>query len=531
MEFIGFAYIIFFVTTICSGYLQLLCDISLIYPIGLFVGICVTLAYLYVMNATKNIYMISGIGLIIIFFVATMTYDFSFDGQWYHMDAIKLLSNGWNFYYESEQVLNDSIWITCYAKATWIWGALLYCVTGNLQTAKSYHLLLMVANLFLIYPLIKNKYKYLIAILLVVNPVALGMIFSTYLDDVVYELGLSLILVYCYLRRNYTNSNILWLTMCMITCVLINIKFTALAYAGIIWFGVVVDCFNREKILLRNSIINGIVAIAVGIFLFGYNPYITNFVNYGHPFFPIQGENNLYKNVMAGTGAQGTFATQNRFEKLAQVTFSKCSNDVIKSPQDIEYKLPGFIYKDEARGLISVSARRSGFGIWFSLALVISFFALGYLLYKKNFQGIWVWTFLLIAISVAINPECWVARYVPQMAIIPVIVTIMLLQMEDIRANVMGKILAIVLVVNLCFLLLGSVAIQIRDEYRNYSLIKILQHVEMVDVYTDGFFNSTLETFFEKNNITYRIIDSKPTATAIKLPGAAHEHIAVDYVH
>ena len=117
------------------------------------------------------------------------------------------------------------------------------------------------------------------------------------------------------------------------------------------------------------------------------------------------------------------------------------------------------------------------------------------------------------------------------MAIIPVIVTIMLLQMEDIRANVMGKILAIVLVVNLCFLLLGSVAIQIRDEYRNYSLIKILQHVEMVDVYTDGFFNSTLETFFEKNNITYRIIDSKPTATAIKLPGAAHEHIAVDYVH
>lgn len=39
------------------------------------------------------------------FFVAIMTYDFSFDGQWYHMDAIKLMSNGWNFYYESEQVL------------------------------------------------------------------------------------------------------------------------------------------------------------------------------------------------------------------------------------------------------------------------------------------------------------------------------------------------------------------------------------------------------------------------------------------
>ena len=34
--------------------------------------------------------------LLFSFFTASYFYDFSFDGQWYHQDAIILLKNGWN---------------------------------------------------------------------------------------------------------------------------------------------------------------------------------------------------------------------------------------------------------------------------------------------------------------------------------------------------------------------------------------------------------------------------------------------------
>ena len=92
----------------------------------------------------------------ILFAISGHFFDFSFDGQWYHQDAIILLKNGWNPFYD--QPILDEIasgknanYINCYPKAPWTISACVYATTGAIEYAKFYQLVLLFASFFSIH--------------------------------------------------------------------------------------------------------------------------------------------------------------------------------------------------------------------------------------------------------------------------------------------------------------------------------------------------------------------------------------------
>ena len=529
---LGLACILFFTMSILFGYMQLLLGISLNKPIGLYLAIFVVFMFLYIEKQSGRMYGIFLCLVVMVFALATYMHDFSYDGQWYHMQAIKALAEGWNFYYEPN--FDKSIWIMCYAKATWVFGALLYAVTGSLLTAKGYHFLMLISNSALAYSILSSlniKYKKIFTFLIVANPVTLSMMFSTYLDDLVYELGISLFFVY-YIYRHQNkfkiNKTFLWICMLAITCTLVNIKFTAVAYAATIWFCIVCDYGYNKRLL---NFVKKVFAIAViSVLLIGFNPYVTNYIAHGHPFYPLQGEGNLYSVVMNGTGGSGTFAEQNRFLKLGEVTFSKCADLVINDVTDIEYKIPGMIYKSELVGLTSVSARRGGFGVWFSLALIMSLIVLMALLYKNEVKGKWMWIFIGILFSIAINPECWVARYVPQLALLPVIVAMLSVNSSSYNVQKAGKILVFILLINCSVSALVSSAGYVRMEFMNYTEIQKYKNTT-IEVYSDGTFDSAFETRLDYSNIKYTRVNRLDESFDLTLPVFSNEKFAIKIIN
>ncbi len=178
-------------------------------------------------------------------------YSIDWDGNAYHKMAIGCLKNGWNPIYESAQsfvngYFNDSkidscaIWIDHYGKASWIFAANIYALTGKIECGKVYQLLAMeslfcMAAPYMIRKGIKKWTAVMVSILLVVNPVSFVQIFSYYVDGFLFSYLFILILGLTRLldAENREQRKITWLVIVCSMSVLANIKFTGLLYGGI----------------------------------------------------------------------------------------------------------------------------------------------------------------------------------------------------------------------------------------------------------------------------------------------------------
>ena len=77
-------------------------------------------------------------------FVCYSVFDWSYDGMYYHKQAIITLADGWNPLRMSSEDFNWlngtmdlSLWLDNYPKGIWICSAAVYALTGFLETAKS----------------------------------------------------------------------------------------------------------------------------------------------------------------------------------------------------------------------------------------------------------------------------------------------------------------------------------------------------------------------------------------------------------
>ncbi len=68
-------------------------------------------------------------------------YDISFDGQWYHQEAVYQMARGWNPFkgdYPDNTIRNGSFWFNHYAKGIEIFQAGIYMLTGKNRIRQSY---------------------------------------------------------------------------------------------------------------------------------------------------------------------------------------------------------------------------------------------------------------------------------------------------------------------------------------------------------------------------------------------------------
>ncbi|MCP3776528.1 hypothetical protein NLX71_25110 [Paenibacillus sp. MZ04-78.2] len=382
--------------------------------------------------------------------------DTSFDGQGYHQLASASIRNGWNPLYEP--AFASSVWVEHYPKAAWFVAAAFYTYTGIIDTGKSINLIVLFASFFASFAYLhwfliareeqsgitmtpmRRFYRWALAVLLAAcaafNPVTMVQLFSHYNDGLIGSLLFVLIssLAYAAVRAD---RRVIGAAMLSIVF-LLNIKFTAVAYAALIClFFIVYVAFtqkgrtemrrpkavqlwqelwrkgSRAKRAILTLGATGICAIV----LIGFNPYVYNTINKGHPLYPLAGKEKI--DIMT-ENSPADFVDKNRFEK-----FLRSYTAMTENPLTPEESRPTQFWPIDTKAFfrIEYDTRTAAFGpltLWLVTgSLLVWLVTLAADRRLGAAGGIAVFALLL---TVFINPEAWWARYVPQLWLVPLLI-------------------------------------------------------------------------------------------------------------
>lgn len=405
----------------------------------------------------KILLYLGSIGVIVFIFLFSIYIgnkynDTTYDGNTYHKQAIGALKEGWNPVYNDlgdfekdnnlifKNTERTSVWGNHYPKATWIYSANTYTITGNIESGKSIGWVL-VFGVFMImagYLLsIKKNWPFAIfvALLTGANALFVSQCFSFYVDMI---LGLYLYLlifattIFCFEKdgiKKWIKYYIYISSMIMI----INIKFTGLAYAGIyclafylFYLIATIKRKNSFKPIIRFTIIS-FITLLFAIFVVGLSSYCKNFVEKGNPLWPLFGKGTI--DIMI-KNQPDYFKDKSAIDKFIIANFSKTANISQASKEKAEWKIPFTISKSEKYSLSNVDNRIGGYGVWFGGILIISIILILISLPKlcrKNKQVVWPLLIPILAtfiLTFTLN-EVWWARYFPQLYLFPIIAVLM----------------------------------------------------------------------------------------------------------
>lgn len=366
--------------------------------------------------------------------LAALFHDFSDDGQAYHQEAVLALAEGWNPFRVHEYHGDYPLWVSHYAKAPWIFGASMMALTGNIESGKAINFLLMACTVLVSYEVLRKEAAsrragLALAVLLVFNPISASQFWSYCVDA---QLGCVVFLAaFLALRLLDKPSNAARIALAASIVFGMNIKFSAIPFLIVITSIMGLHAWmtgNRSgcATLAKSTFAGCLLALFVG-----FQPYITNTLDRGHPFFPLAGSQKV--DIISGF-VTAEFYTKNRFEKLALSLASESHNIFGRNMEDpseqIRIKPPFLIRPGEIKTFYKITDTRiAGFGPLMSGALLMSL-ACCLALVRRTDRPVHRHSARLLmlgfalAVSIVIFPESWWARYVPQMwllALLPLV--------------------------------------------------------------------------------------------------------------
>lgn len=452
-------------------------------------------------------------------FIARNTYDLSWDGNSYHKTAIGELKNGWNPLYERIEDFNSSednslqladthdIWTNHYAKGQWIFAATIYDLTNNIESGKCINFLAIIAVLLIAFSYFISKISLLLSVIisfiLALNPITIMQMFTYYNDLLVY----SFIIIMLILMQNILDNKdkqINYIALFLTLCILINIKFTGLAYAGIMMLiYYIFILIKREYRInhLKEMTILGVTTVLIGIVLIGSSTYVKNTFTNGNPLYPLFGENKV--DIMT-TNQPQVFLEMNRIEKFIYANFSESINLTAFQNQNPVLKIP-FTYKhDELLQLSIPDLRIGGFGVLFGgillLSIVILLIGL-YFLYFKD-RKLFARFFIIVGtltLLILILEESWWARYMPQIYIIPVLAILILYIFRKRKVNlILITFLIITMIINTGIIVKYNTIPNYERFVEIKENLKTLKNNNEMTVYTTDF-NGAIYNIYDVN--------------------------------
>lgn len=460
------------------------------------------------------------IGVLVISVVlANAIYDTSWDGQFYHQEAVYQLKNGWNpFHQPLPDSVNRAIWINHYPKGAEIPQAAIYAITNKIETGKATNFILFAAAFFLILSFLLSHHRFsikksvFISSLITLNPIIINQWFTYYVDGQMACLLVCLVIAFISLTE-FFNKYYFILLVSVLICAL-NIKFTAIAYVGIFTLSFFIYLlWNKKYQLFRKLLFPLAFTIAIGVFLVGYNPYVTNTIKYEHPFHPLMGKQKV--NIMKGNFPIG-FAEKNRFEKFFVSFFSHTDNagsweGTVRTPR---LKLPFTLSGLDINFAWVEDARIAGFGPFFSGIAISSVLLLLLLFRFKNKSESKNILFLIGSLfaSIIIMPEAWWARYVPQFWFIPLII---LIWSENVRSkwiNFLRVFLYVFIILNIGCSLLSIPHRLFMSQHADHQVAQLKAIGKPILVKWGGAKSNRIR--FEENNIPYKETQIDTTRSA-----------------
>ena len=402
---------------------------AFLFPLSLFIAALVFYLVLNSEGYTKQTFLgilvfVTGLS-VFLFALSGHFYDFSFDGQWYHQDAIILLKNSWNPFYDLpilDEIASgkNANYINCYPKAPWTISACLYATTGAIEYAKFYQLVLLAASFFFSIHYTLRWFSFslvsasLLSFVIAFSPVVVGQSLSFYVDGQLAVFSLLALYFICDWITNFEKKvPVVLLGLCLIY--LTNIKFTGLIYSLVFLFFAFSWVFWKDRGSALKMLLSLSVVMTLAIFVFGYPTYGTNILHKGHPFYPIMGKNNEGKEI-ASSQYPLNFFGKNRFEKFYLASFALPNYTAPKTHPSIPKELfTSNVVKASLpyyRNHQPVEMSALGPLQAELLILLLPLFLLSFLFYRKS----WIYVlFFGLVTSCVIQPELWNYRYVPQL--------------------------------------------------------------------------------------------------------------------
>lgn len=344
-------------------------------------------------------------------------FDVSYDGQGYHTDAVIKLHDGWNPFH---QPYTGNVWNDHYAKGSEILAASLYRVTGVLEQGKAWNFLLLAASFLLAFAGLlswdRQVWRALVtAVVLAWNPVVINQTLTFYIDG---QLG-SLLLCLLGLGALIAVRGDRWIALvsAMVLVLILNNKFTGVVYAVVLCGGLLMLLFAVGKRRITGGMTAVIaVAFVVGILFVGWNPYLHNTMEKGHPFYPVAGDGKL--NIM-DRQVPGNLIGLPAWKKLGWSVFARSEN--VLATQQAVLKAPFSWTEKEIKAFKGPDPRIGGWGPLFGGAVLLAILvvALSFLLTPWRQALLASCVLLIVSLSVLVNPEAWWARFSPQLWLVP----------------------------------------------------------------------------------------------------------------
>jgi hypothetical protein len=473
-------------------------------------------------------------------------YDLSYDGQASHQEAILQLSNGWNPVYkqlEKYEANNMHRWLNHYTKGTWIYESLLFKVSRDIESAKLFQIWLIVASFFYTLSFLLRFQRFpgwlalALSLLVSFNPVAIYQSLSFYLDGQMMSLLVMMVVALAYIYRSGRSYD--YFILLLILPILINTKLTAGGYAVIFFLGFFILLWlKRDLSKLRRTFLAGAIAAVIGFFVIGVNPFITNTVQKGNPFYPVFGPDHaaLYEDM----NMAGNYIGKNSLVLLFYSIFSK-SDNVRYRDSRAELKIPFTLKEGELKAFTDTNAKEGGFGPLFGGSIVISFVIitgglihlaqegrkrksarLGKGEYEGEVEKDSVMTFRIGCLSLAtilgsclINPVNSLARFVPQMWLFPIGASLLAFSFTSKWMKTAGLSLLIVLFLN--NLLIGVTYLRYNMEVtriynERFTAWAVLSKESPLKIHF-GHFKSSGKLRFEKFSIQFETVEDRDDCT------------------
>jgi len=344
----------------------------------------------------------------------SFTFDYSIDGQTYHQTAVIQLRNGWNPFFNNLPNNPVFVWIYHYPRFTEMFASIFLSVFNNIELGKSYNMILFIV-VFLYAIKCTNKFHSnklivtAIAVIFAANPVVFAQFFTYCVDGVVGMLVVILILACMEYEKNQNITDLF--IIIAVSVFSINTKFNGFICGFVLIAYVIKQFAAKEYKKMFVLICAGFAILIIGVLFIGYNPYIMNTRDFGHPFYPLFGEGkiDIITVQMTKEFTFGGFNSMHPIKRFFSLFFMDYTLKYV--PFNI-YKLTTlpFRYLD-----IDPQIRIGGFGVLFTEIYILLFLILFFSIKNKNIVNYkkLLFPMIILLFITIVMPENWWARYIP----------------------------------------------------------------------------------------------------------------------
>lgn len=388
-------------------------------------------------------------------------YDLSWDGLWYHQTAVFQMADGWNPLTEPLRGFTEHLepWLRFYAKGPWYVALAFFEATGSIEASKVMPVIALAAMFFAVlaagldFGLTRFEAGGLAA-LVSMNPVVWFELVS-YLVD-----GLMVAFLACFVAatvRWLVRPGLVeaWVGVTSIVLA-VNTKLSGPVYLGFLLAGVGLYTLwkVRGRFLPWVALQLGALLLSIGVF--GFNPYVTNTVHRGNPFYPILGSAEYPSQRQQGEDPIERWETPknllgtNRFVRLGYAIFGRPAAAPYHPGEDAELMWPGDVRWRDFAIFYFHDVRISGFGPLFSVAFLIALGLIAAAMIRPGLpRPVLVLATATILGSLLISPHTWWARYGPHLWWLPIVGVLAGASIPEWKAaRWLARALAVLLLVN-----------------------------------------------------------------------------------